>query len=77
VSICDHSGLDETFCDHCRNAGKPRQSVMTARIPGRIEARYRGVCRGCGLPFTPGTLLTPSDTDGWIAECCAPEDGDC
>lgn len=70
--ICDHSGLDVTGCDHCRSAGKPRRPV-TARITSRIEARYRGQCRGCGEFYSPGTLLTPSDTDGWLAECCADE----
>lgn len=74
MTTCDFSGLDPVGCDHCRSAGKPRRPV-TARITSRIEARYRGVCRSCGLPFTPGTVLTPSDTDGWVAECCA-EDGD-
>lgn len=48
---------------------------MTARITSRIEARYRGQCRGCGEFYSAGTLITPSDTDGWLAECCA-EDGD-
>lgn len=45
------------------------------RRHGWFEARYRGVCRGCGEPFTAGSLITPSDTDGWIAECCAEVDG--
>lgn len=73
MTECEFSGLSVSSCDHCRNAGKPRRPVATARITGQIEARYRGFCRGCGEPFTPGTLLTPSDTDGWIAECCADE----
>jgi hypothetical protein len=76
VTECEFSGLSQASCDHCRNAGKvARRPTVTARISGPIEARYRGVCRVCGLPYTPGTMITPSVTDGWVAECCAPEDG--
>lgn len=76
VQRCPLTELPEDSCDHCRSAGKPRRPVVTARTTGRIEARYRGFCRGCGEPFTPGTRLTPSDTDGWIAECCADAEDD-
>jgi hypothetical protein len=75
MATCEFSGPDQLGCAHRKEAGKPRRTTVTARITGQIEARYRGFCRACGEPFTPGTLLTPSDTDGWIAECCLPEDG--
>lgn len=71
---CPITDLPADMCDHCRTVGKPSRPTVTARIGGTIEARYRGVCRSCGEPFTPGTRLTPSDTDGWVAECCAEAD---
>lgn len=74
MATCDFSGIDEAGCDHCRRQGKPAPRPATARLTGATEARYRGFCRGCGEPFTPGTRITPSETDGWIAECCAGED---
>lgn len=74
MTTCDFSGLDAASCDHCRRGGVPARATVTARIVGAIEARYRGVCRSCGQPYTAGTRITPSDTDGWIAECCAEED---
>jgi hypothetical protein len=71
---CPVTELPANSCDHRRSAGKPRRPV-TARISGRIEARHRDQCRGCGEFYSAGVLLTPSDTDGWVAECCA-GDGD-
>lgn len=76
MTTCDFSGLDTAGCDHCRNAGKvARRPTVTARITGWLEARYPGQCRGCGEPFSRGALITAAETDGWVAECCAPEDG--
>lgn len=76
MSTCDFSGLDSAGCDHCRNAGKPaRRPTPPARFTGWLEARYPGQCRGCGEPFSASARITASETDGWVAECCA-EDGD-
>lgn len=75
MSTCEFSGVETDWCDHCRNAGKPRRPTVTARIGGTIEARYRGQCAGCGEPFAAGALIVPGDI-GWLAECCAASGGD-
>lgn len=76
MPTCDYSDLPVEACDHCRNAGKPRRPTVTARITGPLEAKYPGVCCNCFEPFSAGARITASDTDGWIAECCADPDGD-
>lgn len=75
MATCEHSGLDTSGCDHCRRAAKPAyRPVVVTRVRGPIEARHRGQCAGCGTLFAAGALIVPNDT-GWLAECCADEDG--
>lgn len=75
MTTCDYSDLPVESCDHCRRGGRPApRTVVTAGIARPIEAKYPGVCRSCFQPYSAGAQITPSETDGWIAECCAEED---
>lgn len=80
---CEKHDLLPGQCAPCRGLLDPEEEAREERktLIGSgswTEAKWRGKCWACGEWFREGAAIRPvgdGHGSGWIAECCADEDG--
>ena len=71
---CEFSDLPRDQCGHCRPPAPVQDTMIIANEgqPGRwIEAKFHGVCSGCGdRHIRPGDQIRADGEGGWQREGC-------